>query len=39
VLRAHRLAADYTPRDSARFSILAAEWPAVRRRLKDLMAR
>ena len=23
ILRAHRMAADYTPRDSARFSILA----------------
>jgi RimJ/RimL family protein N-acetyltransferase len=39
VLRAHRLAADYTPRDSARFSILAAEWPAVRLRLSGLMGR
>jgi N-acetyltransferase len=33
VLRAHRLAADLTPRDSARYSILAAEWPGVRERL------
>jgi RimJ/RimL family protein N-acetyltransferase len=39
VLRAHRLAADYTPRDSVRFSILAAEWPAVRLRLSGLMGR
>ena len=39
VLRAHRLAADYTARDSVRFSILAAEWPAVWRRLSDLLAR
>jgi N-acetyltransferase len=39
VLRAHRLAADYTPRDSVRFSILAAEWPTVRDKLKDLMAK
>jgi N-acetyltransferase len=33
VLRAHRMAADFTPRDSVRFSILAAEWPDVKRRL------
>jgi N-acetyltransferase len=33
VLRAHRMAADLTLRDSARFSVLAAEWPAVRDRL------
>jgi N-acetyltransferase len=39
VLRAHRLAADYTARDSVRFFILAAEWPAVWRRLSDLLAR
>jgi len=32
-LRAHRLASDLTPRDSARFSIIAAEWPGVRQRL------
>ena len=30
VLRAHRIAADFTARDSARFSILAADWPRVR---------
>ena len=35
VLRAHRLAADLTPRDSARFSIVAAEWPAVKGRLRE----
>jgi N-acetyltransferase len=34
ILRAHRIAADYTARDSARFSILAAEWPEVRNRLQ-----
>jgi len=33
ILRAHRMAADFTPRDSARYSILAAEWPDVKRRL------
>lgn len=38
-LRSHRLAADFTPRDSARFSIVAAEWPAVKRRLTALRDR
>jgi RimJ/RimL family protein N-acetyltransferase len=33
ILRAHRMAADYTARDSARFSIVAAEWPDVKQRL------
>jgi N-acetyltransferase len=36
VLRAHRLGADGKPRDSARFSIIAAEWPAVRQHLDEL---
>jgi RimJ/RimL family protein N-acetyltransferase len=35
VLRAHRLAADLTARDSARFSIVAAEWPVVKQRLRE----
>ena len=35
VLRAHRLAADYTARDSVRYSIIAEEWPTVRSRLKN----
>jgi RimJ/RimL family protein N-acetyltransferase len=39
ILRAHRLAADYNPRDSVRYSILKTEWPAVRERLLDLLAR
>jgi RimJ/RimL family protein N-acetyltransferase len=34
VLRAHRLSVDVTPRDSARYSILASEWPAIRDRLR-----
>jgi RimJ/RimL family protein N-acetyltransferase len=34
ILRAHRLAADLTPRDSARFSIVAAEWPQLQRGLR-----
>jgi N-acetyltransferase len=33
ILRAHRMAADFIPRDSARYSIVAAEWPAVNERL------
>jgi RimJ/RimL family protein N-acetyltransferase len=33
ILRAHRMAADLTVRDSARFSIVAAEWPEVKLRL------
>jgi len=34
VLRAHRIAADFTSRDSARFSILAGDWPNVRANLE-----
>jgi RimJ/RimL family protein N-acetyltransferase len=37
ILRAHRMAADYTARDSVRYSIVASEWPSVRRRLNDLL--
>jgi RimJ/RimL family protein N-acetyltransferase len=33
ILRAHRLAVDNIARDSARFSIISAEWPAVQQRL------
>ncbi|HZT42295.1 MAG TPA: GNAT family protein [Chthonomonadaceae bacterium] len=39
VLRSHRMAVDYTPRDSARYSILAAEWPAVKVGLEGKLAR
>jgi N-acetyltransferase len=39
ILRAHRLAADLQPRDSARFSILAGEWPGVQERLRGLLER
>lgn len=39
LLRAHRMAADYTPRDSIRYSITAAEWPAAKRRLEGYLAR
>ena len=34
VLRAHRMAADFIPRDSYRYSITAADWPEVKRRLE-----
>ena len=37
-LRHHRLRADGTVRDSAYFSILAAEWPAVRAGLDARLA-
>ena len=37
ILRAHRMAADYIARDSVRYSIIAAEWPAVRQRLNQLL--
>ena len=36
ILRAHRMAADYIARDSARYSIMAAEWPAVKQRLGQI---
>jgi len=39
ILRAHRMAADFIPRDSARYSIIAEEWPAVKRRLLQRMER
>jgi RimJ/RimL family protein N-acetyltransferase len=37
VLRAHRMAADFIARDSVRYSILAAEWPDVKRRLSEML--
>jgi N-acetyltransferase len=37
ILRAHRIAADYTARDSARYSIVASEWPAVKQRLLRML--
>ena len=39
ILRAHRMAADYTARDSVRFSIIAAEWPGVKERLLERLER
>jgi N-acetyltransferase len=37
ILRSHRMAADFIARDSARFSIVAAEWPEMKERLRQLM--
>jgi RimJ/RimL family protein N-acetyltransferase len=37
VLRAHRLAADLIARDSARYSIVAEEWPQVKQRLQEAL--
>ena len=37
--RAHRMAADFIPRDSVRYSIIAAEWPAVKERLSQRLNR
>lgn len=39
ILRAHRMAADFTPRNTKRFSIVAEEWPTVKRTLKEKLAR
>jgi RimJ/RimL family protein N-acetyltransferase len=39
ILRAHRMAADFTPRDSARYSIISSEWPAVKEHLSQLLNR
>jgi RimJ/RimL family protein N-acetyltransferase len=37
ILRSHRMAADFIARDSARFSIIAAEWPEAKQRLQALL--
>jgi RimJ/RimL family protein N-acetyltransferase len=39
ILRSHRMAADFIPRDSVRYSIVAAEWPAVKERLSRFLDR
>ncbi len=39
VLRAHRLTADFQPRDSYRYSIVAAEWPEVKQKLGQMLNR
>ncbi len=35
VLRAHRLATDFTPRDSYRYAIVASDWPEAKRNLVE----
>src|SRR5438270_10431705 len=39
VLRAHRMAADHSPRDSVRYSIGAVEWPGAKERLRRCLER
>lgn len=39
ILRAHRMASDFIPRNSARYSILAAEWPEVQEKLEAKLRR
>jgi N-acetyltransferase len=39
ILRAHRMAADFIPRDSARYSFIEVEWPDVKPRLVRLLER
>lgn len=39
ILRSHRMAADFIPRDSARYSIVKSEWPAVKEHLNALLVR
>jgi N-acetyltransferase len=39
ILRAHRMAADFIPRDSVRYSIIAAEWPEVKEQLSQFVNR
>jgi RimJ/RimL family protein N-acetyltransferase len=38
ILRSHRMASDFIPRDSARYSIIAAEWPEAKQRLAEMAA-
>jgi RimJ/RimL family protein N-acetyltransferase len=37
ILRSHRMAADFIARDSARYSIVAVEWPEVKKNLQRLV--
>lgn len=39
ILRSHRMAADFIPRDSVRFSMIAEEWPAAKERLVEMLKR
>ena len=36
ILRSHRMATEFTARDSARYSIVEAEWPEVKEQLRRL---
>jgi RimJ/RimL family protein N-acetyltransferase len=38
ILRSHRMAADYIARDSVRYSIVVAEWPAVKEQLSQFLS-
>jgi N-acetyltransferase len=38
LLRSHRMAADFIPRDSSRYSFIAAEWPHKKQRLLQMLA-
>jgi N-acetyltransferase len=38
ILRSHRLATDFSPRDSARYSIIASDWPDAKAHLAALLA-
>lgn len=38
ILRSHRLAVDLIPRNSARYSIVAAEWPEAKARIQGMLA-
>lgn len=39
ILRSHRLAVDLIPRNSARYSIVAAEWPERKARIQEMLAK
>lgn len=39
VLRTHRLTGEFQPRDSYRYSIIAAEWPEVKQKLIEMLNR
>lgn len=39
ILRSHRMASDFIARNSARYSLVAAEWPAAKARLREMLAR
>ncbi|HET7348591.1 MAG TPA: GNAT family protein [Acidobacteriaceae bacterium] len=39
ILRSHRLAVDLIPRNSVRYSIVAAEWPQTKARIQGMLAK